>query len=85
MADRQQALAPPYSRTDVLSLSSFIGVDGKNGTLNKRALSDQFETAGRTAVRNGRRCHPAAADRDRGRRGITLYMQPVQILTLDNT
>ncbi|HEX3913086.1 MAG TPA: MdtB/MuxB family multidrug efflux RND transporter permease subunit [Steroidobacteraceae bacterium] len=85
MADRQQALAVAIlTDPDVSSLSSFIGVDGNNVTLNSgRFLINLKPRAQRTT---------AVADVIRRLRGetsdvagITLYMQPVQDLTLDNT
>ncbi len=60
MADRQRALARVILQDpDVVSLSSFIGVDGTNMTPNSRPHSDQFEAA-RGAIRDRHRHHPAA-------------------------
>jgi multidrug efflux pump len=85
MADRQQALAAAILKDpDVLSLSSFIGVDGNNVTLNSgRFLINLKPRADRStnladAIRRLRSETDNIA-------GITLYMQPVQDLTLDNT
>ena len=48
MAEHQQALAAAILKDpDVASLSSFIGVDGSNMTLNSGRLADQPETEGR--------------------------------------
>src|SRR5882757_1439883 len=85
MADRQQALAVAVlTDPDVRSLSSFIGVDGNNVTLNSGRflinLKDRSERSD-TAAQISRRLEAATA----GMPGITLYMQPVQDLTLDNT
>jgi len=85
MADRQQALGAALLRDpDVASLSSFIGVDGSNVTLNSgrflinlRPRSDRSATATEIARR--------LQDEIAGVSGITLYMQPVQDLTLDAT
>jgi multidrug efflux pump len=85
MADRQQALgAAILQDRDVASLSSFIGVDGSNVTLNSgrflinlRPRSDRSSTASEVA----RRIQQETAKVP----GITLYMQPVQDLTLDAT
>jgi multidrug efflux pump len=85
MAKRQQALAAAILKDpDVLSLSSFIGVDGNNVTLNSgrylinlKPRSDRSKTV--TDVI--RRLRSETADVA----GITVYMQPVQDLTLDNT
>jgi multidrug efflux pump len=85
MADRQQALAAAILKDpDVASLSSFIGVDGNNVTLNSgRFLINLKSRAARTATASEviRRLRDETADVT----GITLYMQPVQDLTLDNT
>jgi multidrug efflux pump len=85
MADRQQALAAVILKDpDVLSLSSFIGVDGNNVTLNSgRFLINLKPRGARTSnVADAiRRLRAETA----GVAGITLYMQPVQDLTLDNT
>jgi multidrug efflux pump len=85
MADRQQALAVAIlTDPDVLSLSSFIGVDGNNVTLNSGRFLINLKPRG---SRSGsvadtiRRLKEETADVS----GITLYMQPVQDLTLDNT
>jgi multidrug efflux pump len=85
MADRQQALAVAIlTDPDVLSLSSFIGVDGNNVTLNSgRFLINLKPRDKRTSNVADviRRLRSETADVA----GITLYMQPVQDLTLDNT
>jgi len=85
MADRQQALAVAIlTDPDVQSLSSFIGVDGNNVTLNSgRFLINLKPRAQRTATVADviRRLRSEIADVS----GVTLFMQPVQDLTLDNT
>jgi len=85
MADRQQALAAAIlTDPDVQSLSSFIGVDGNNVTLNSgRFLINLKPRAKRSANVSDviRRLRSETA----GVTGITLYMQPVQDLTLDTT
>jgi multidrug efflux pump len=85
MADRQQALASAILKDpDVQSLSSFIGIDGNNVTLN----------SGRFLINLRPRNKRSSSVLDVIRRlkgetaavtGIALYMQPVQDLTLDNT
>jgi multidrug efflux pump len=85
MAQRQQALAAAILKDpDVVSLSSFIGVDGTNTTLN----------AGRFLINLKPRDQRSASASDVIRRleretqdvaGIALYMQPVQDLTIDAT
>jgi multidrug efflux pump len=85
MANRQQALAAAILKDpDVVSLSSFIGVDGSNVTLNSgRFLINLKPRADRstTVADVIRRLREETADVN----GITVYMQPVQDLTLDNT
>ncbi len=85
MAGRQQALAAAILKDpDVVSLSSFIGVDGNNVTLNSgRFLINLKPRADRSATVADviRRLRDETADVT----GITVYMQPVQDLTLDNT
>jgi multidrug efflux pump len=85
MADRQQALSKAILEDpDVASLSSFIGVDGSNVTLNSGRFlinlkpRDQRSADLTTVIR---RLHSETEKVP----GITLYMQPVQDLTLDNT
>ena len=85
MADRQQALGAAILKDpDVASLSSFIGVDGSNVTLNSgrflinlKPRSDRSSTAATIArrIQNETNAVP----------GVTLYLQPVQDLTLDAT
>jgi multidrug efflux pump len=85
MADRQQQLAAAIlTDPDVQSLSSFIGVDGNNVTLNSgRFLINLKPRDQRTATATEiiRRLQTETT----GIPGVTLYMQPVQDLTLDNT
>ena len=85
MAERQQALAAAILKDpDVLSLSSFIGVDGNNVTLNSGRflinLKPRGERSSNVSDSIGR-LRTETADIA----GITLYMQPVQDLTLDTT
>jgi len=85
MAERQQALAGAILKdSDVVSLSSFIGVDGTNATLNSgRMLINLKPRDERVATASDiiRRLQ----DEVSGVTGITLYMQPVQDLTIDTT
>ena len=84
MAARQQALAQVILRDPaVASLSSFIGVDGTNVTLNSgRILINLKPLAERrlSASEVIRRLQPALAAVD----GITLFMQPVQDLSVED-
>jgi multidrug efflux pump len=83
MAERQQALAGVILKDPAVeSLSSFIGVDGTNTTLNSgRVLINLKPLRDRdaSAIEVIRRLQPELA----GVEGITLYMQPVQDLTVD--
>ena len=85
MAERQQALAAAIMKDpDVANLSSFIGVDGNNVTLNSgRFLIDLKPRSMRSTPISDiiRRLKSETADVQ----GITLYMQPVQDLSLDTT
>ena len=84
MAQRQQALARVVLQDPAVeSLSSFIGVDGTNVTLNSgRMLINlkPLEVRGVSAVDVIRRLQGKLAPVE----GITLYMQPVQDLTIEN-
>ncbi len=85
MAERQQELASIILKDpDVVSLSSFIGVDGTNTTLNSGRLLinlkpyDERKSDISTIMR---RIQGSIAPLT----GITLYMQPVQDLTIEGT
>ncbi|HUX63822.1 MdtB/MuxB family multidrug efflux RND transporter permease subunit [Sulfuricella sp.] len=84
MAERQQALAEVVLKDPAVeSLSSFIGIDGTNATLNSgRMLINLKPKNKRDADASGiiRRLQPKLAQV----RGITMYMQPVQDLTIEN-
>ncbi len=84
MAERQQALARAIlADPAVASLSSFIGVDGTNTTLNSgRFLINLKPRSQRDADAVGviARLKQRAADVP----GITLYLQPVQDLTIED-
>jgi multidrug efflux pump len=83
MAEHQQALATAILKDpDVVSLSSFIGVDGSNTTLNSgRFLINLKPKDDRTlnATEIARRLQQETADVQ----GVSLYLQPVQDLTID--
>jgi multidrug efflux pump len=85
MAERQQALAAAILKDpDVVSLSSFIGVDGTNATLNAGRLLINLkprDERSATASEIIRRLNSEIA----GISGVALYMQPVQDLTIDAT
>jgi len=85
MAERQEALAAAILKDpDVDSLSSFIGVDGTNLTLNSGRflinLKPESERSSDVSTAIRRIAREAA-----GVEGISLYMQPVQDLTIDAT
>jgi multidrug efflux pump len=83
MAERQQAMGAAILKDpDVVSLSSFIGVDGANSTLNAgRMLIDLKSVDDRKSDVSGviRRLQRETADVG----GISIYMQPVQDLTIN--
>jgi multidrug efflux pump len=84
MAERQQALADALLKDpDVDSLTSFIGVDGTNATLNSGRLLINLKPHGQRGdiAATIRRLQAAAAKVP----GIALYVQPVQDLTIDAT
>src|SRR6185437_3838910 len=85
MAERQQALAAEVLKDpEVQSLSSFIGVDGTNMTLNSGRFlinlkpHDERKADVETVIRR-------LQDRLSTIPGISLYMQPVQDLSSDAT
>ena len=85
MAERQNALAKVLlSDPDVVSLSSFIGVDGTNNTLNSgrflinlKPKNERFGGITDTIRKLNQETRNVA--------GISLYMQPVQDLTIDSS
>ena len=84
MARHQQALADVILKDSaVASLSSFIGIDGTNTTLNSGRVQinlkplDQRKISASDVIR---RLQPEIAKLD----GITLFMQPVQDLTVED-
>jgi multidrug efflux pump len=84
MAERQQALAAAIlADPAVASLSSFIGVDGINTTLNSGRFQinlTPFDTRRESAQDVMTRLQEAVRSVD----GITLYLQPVQDLTVED-
>jgi multidrug efflux pump len=85
MVERQMALAQAILKdTDVTGLTSYVGIDGTNTTLNNgrflinlKARDDRSSTAAVIA----RRLQGEVADVS----GIQLFLQPEQDLTLDTT
>jgi len=84
MAQRQQELAQVILKdAGVDSLSSFIGIDGVNTTSNSGRIQINLKPRNQrkeTASDIIRRLQPKLADVS----GITLYMQPVQDLTVED-
>ncbi len=84
MAQRQQALgAKMLEDPAVRGLSSFIGVDGTNATLNSGRMlinlkphAERSESAGKIIARLRERAKEVP--------GIDIYMQPVQELTIED-
>jgi multidrug efflux pump len=84
MADRQQTLARAILKDPaVASLSSFVGVDGTNTTLNSGRMlinlkprSQRSLSAAQIITRLNRELRSVG--------GISAYMQPVQDLTIDD-
>jgi multidrug efflux pump len=84
MAERQQALVQVILQDPaVQSLSSFIGVDGVNTTLNSGRIQINLKPLAERKMRASdiiRRLQPQLAAVE----GITLFMQPIQDLTVEN-
>jgi multidrug efflux pump len=84
MAERQQALARVILKDPAVeSLSSFIGIDGTNTTMNSGRIQinlKPLEDRGTDAGDIIRRLQPELAKVA----GITLYLQPVQDLTVED-
>jgi multidrug efflux pump len=84
MSQRQQQLARAILKDpDVLSLSSFIGVDGTNLTTNSGRIQINLKPRNERSVTASdiiRRLQPQLAKIQ----GITLYMQPIQDLTVED-
>ena len=84
MAERQQALAQVILKDPAVeSLSSFIGVDGINATLNSGRILINLKPLEERKISASdviRRLQPELAKVE----GITLYMQPVQDLTVED-
>jgi multidrug efflux pump len=84
MAERQQALARIILQDPAVeSLSSFIGVDGTNATLNSGRMLINLKPLSKRSARAEeviRNLQTRVAEVE----GITLYMQPVQDLTIED-
>jgi multidrug efflux pump len=83
MAQRQQALGEAILKDpDVVSLSSFIGVDGSNVTLNSGRFLINLKPHDERAL-SASEIIRRLAQETASVPGIALYMQPVQDLTID--
>ena len=84
MAEKQQALADVVLKDPAVeSLSSFIGIDGTNTTLNSGRLLINLKPLGERQISASdviRRLQPELEKV----KDITLYMQPVQDLTVED-
>jgi len=84
MSDRQQKLVQVILKDPAVeSVSSFIGVDGTNTTLNSGRILINLKPLDERRIRASdiiRRLQPDLAKID----GIELYMQPVQDLTVED-
>ena len=84
MAQRQRTLADVILRDPAVeSLSSFIGIDGTNTTINSGRVQINLKPLEQRKISASdviRRLQPELAKVD----GITLYMQPVQDLTVED-
>ena len=84
MAERQEALANALLEDPAIaSVASFIGVDGVNATLNSGRMQIQLKPHGE---REGNLQILMRGLQDRAARvpGITLYLQPLQDLTIED-
>jgi multidrug efflux pump len=85
MAERQEALARAILEDpNVASLSSFIGVDGTNTTLNSGRVLINLVSKDQRSDDVGTIIHQIDALASRVP-GISVYLQPVQDLTVDST
>jgi multidrug efflux pump len=85
MAERQQQLASLILKDpDVDSLSSFIGVDGTNTTLNSGRILINLKPHNQRKSDIGT-VMQRIKDSTASLTGISLYMQPVQDLTIEGT
>ena len=89
MAERQQALADAVlADPAVASLSSFIGVDGANATLNSGRMLINLKPKGERGADGDESDASAVIRRLQGKLaavpGIAMYMQPVQDLTIED-
>ncbi len=85
MAERQQALADVLMQDkDIDSLSSFIGVDGTNVTLNSGRMLINLKPLDRRSS-GASEIIRRLSQKAEAVPGISLFMQPVQDLTIEST
>ena len=85
MAEHQQALADAILKDkDVVSLTSSIGVDGTNTTLNQGSFLINLKPKGERSL-SAAQIIPRLNREVAGVPGIALFLQPVQSLTLNTT
>ena len=83
MAEHQQALAAAILKDpDVASLSSFIGVDGTNMTLNSGRFLINLKPKDDRSL-NATQIARRLNDETASVQGVSLYLQPVQDLSVD--
>src|SRR3989449_522215 len=84
MARRQQVLASTILKDPAVeSLSSFIGIDGTNTTLNNGRIQINLKPLAQRKISASdviRRLQPALAKVD----GVSLFLQPIQDLTVED-
>jgi multidrug efflux pump len=84
MAEKQQALADVVLKDPAVeSLSSFIGIDGTNTTLNSGRMLINLKPLDQRMISASDVIHRLQLELDKVD-GITLYMQPVQDLTVED-
>jgi len=84
MAERQQALASAILEDpDVVSLSSFIGVDGTNPAINTGRIQVNLRPHGQRSD-SVQAIMRRLTERTASIPGISLYMQPAQELTIED-
>jgi multidrug efflux pump len=84
MSQRQRALAEAILKDpDVQNVQSFVGVDGQNQTLNEGRVLIELKPLGQRRASASQIIRNLQAE-TRAVPGITLYMQPVQDLTIDS-
>ncbi len=84
MSERQQALAKVVlQNTAVASLSSFIGIDGTNSTMNSGRIQINLKPLEDRKISATEVIHRLQQQVDKVE-GITLFLQPVQDLTVED-